>query len=57
MVRKCFGNVSLKDVIMERVRVEEFKKLYVKIGDESILFFFRVFLSKFSMEALYISWV
>ena len=57
MVRKCFGNVSLKDVIMERVRVEEFKKLYVKIGDESILFFSRVFLSKFSLEALYNSWV
>ena len=57
MVRKCFGNVSLKDVIMERVRVEEFKKLYVKIGDESILFFFRVSFSIFSLEALKNSWV
>ena len=26
MVRKGFDNVPLKDVIMERVRVEEFKK-------------------------------
>ena len=57
MVRKCFGNVSLKDVIMERVRVEEFKKLYVKIGDESILFFFRVSFSIFSLETLKNSWV
>ena len=29
----------------------------MKIVDESILFFFRVFLSKFSLEALYIPWV
>ena len=26
MVRKGFGNVSLKDVTMERVRVEEFEE-------------------------------
>ena len=26
MVRKGFGNVPLKDVIMERMRVEEFQK-------------------------------
>ena len=26
MVRKCFGNISLKDVTMERVRVEEFEE-------------------------------
>ena len=26
MVRKCFGNVPLKDVTMERVRVEEFEE-------------------------------
>ena len=26
MVRKDFGNVSLKDVTMERVRVEEFEE-------------------------------
>ena len=28
----------------------------MKIGDESILFFSRVFLSKFSLEALFLSW-
>ena len=26
MVRKCFGNEPLKDITMERVRVEEFKE-------------------------------
>ena len=26
MVRKCFGNVFLKDLIMERKRVEEFEE-------------------------------
>ena len=26
MVRKCFGNEPLKDAIMERMRVEEFKE-------------------------------
>ena len=26
MVRKCFGNVPLKDLIMERKRVEEFEE-------------------------------
>ena len=26
MVRKCFGNVPLKDVIMEMVRAEEFEE-------------------------------
>ena len=30
MVRKGFGNVPLKDVTMERVRVEEFGKLKKK---------------------------
>ena len=29
----------------------------MKIGDESILFFSRVFLLKFSLEALFLSWV
>ena len=29
----------------------------MKIVEESILFFFRVSLSKFTLEALYISWV
>ena len=55
MMRKGFGNEPLKDVTMERVRVKELKSLYMKIVDESILFFSRVFLSKFSLEALYIS--
>ena len=26
MVRKCFGNIPLKDLIMERKRVEEFEE-------------------------------
>ena len=33
------------------------KSLYIKIVDESILFFSKVFLSIFSLEVLYISWV
>ena len=33
------------------------KSVYAKIVDESILFFSRVSLSKFSLEALYILWV
>ena len=57
MVRKGFGQEPLKDVKMERVRVEEFGEIRMKIVDESILFFSRVSLSKFSLEALYISWV
>ena len=57
MVRQGFGNVPLNDVTMERKRVEEFESLYVKIVDESILFFFRISLSKFSLKALYVSWV
>ena len=32
------------------------KSRYIKIMDESILFFSRVSLSKFSLEALNISW-
>ena len=53
------ANVPLKDVIMERVRVEEFEESLCKdYGpmDESILVFSRVSLSKFSLEAFYISW-
>ena len=46
-------NVSLKNVSMERVRVKEFGESNDKIVDESILFFSRVFLSKFSLEALH----
>ena len=42
---------------MEMVRVEELENQRMKILDESILFFSRVSLSKFSLEALYISWV
>ena len=33
------------------------KSLLMKIGDESILFFSRVSLLKFSLEALFLSWV
>ena len=57
MVRKSFGNVPFKDVIMERKRVEEFEESLCEDWDESILFFSRVSLSKFSLKALYISWV
>ena len=42
---------------MERVRVEEFENQRYKIVDESILLFSRVYLSKISLEALYISWI
>ena len=41
---------------MKRVRAEEFENQRYKIVDESILLFSRVSLSKFSVEALYISW-
>ena len=51
------ANAPLKDVSMERVKVEEFGESKEKIVDESILFFSRVSLPKFSLEALYISWV
>ena len=47
----------LKDMTMERVRVEEFENQRYKIVDESILLFSKVYLLKFSMKALYISWV
>ena len=50
------ANVPLKDISMERVRVEEFGESKMKIVDESILFFSRVSLSKFSLKALNISW-
>ena len=44
MVRKGFGKMPLKDLTMERKRVEEFDETlnYVKIADESILFYSRV---------------
>ena len=57
MVRKGFDNKPLKDITMERVRVEEFGESRMKIVDESILFFSRVSLSKFSLEAFYKTWV
>ena len=47
----------LKGMIMERVRVEVFENQRYKIVDKSILLFSRVYISKFSLEALYISWV
>ena len=43
----------LKSMTMERVRVEKFENRRYKILDESILLFFRVYLSKFSLEALH----
>ena len=42
---------------MEKKRVEDLKSLLMKIEDKSILFFSRVSLSKFSLEALFLSWV
>ena len=53
-VRKGFGNKPFKDLTMERKRVEEFEGSLMKIEDESILFFSRVSLSKFSLEALFL---
>ena len=39
MVRKCFGNESLKDVTMERIRVEEFEEsLYEDCGWVNLFF-------------------
>ena len=49
------AKAPLKDMPMERVRVEEFENQRYKIVDESILFFSRVYLSKFFLKALYIS--
>ena len=57
MVRKSFGNVPLKDLTMERRDLSNLKSLLMKIGDESIFFFSRVSLSKFSLEALFLLWV
>ena len=56
MVRKGFGNKPLKDLTMEKKRVEEFEES-LNEDCESILFFSRVSLSKFSQEALFLSWV
>ena len=47
MVRKGFGNKPLKDLTMDRGReLRNLKSLLMKIGDESILFFSKVSLSK-----------
>ena len=56
MVRKGFGNKPLKDLTMEKKRVEEFEES-LNEDCESILSFSRVFLSKFSLGALFLSWV
>ena len=53
MVRKGFSNKPLKDLTMERKRIEEFEESLNEDWDESILFFFKVSLSKFSLEALF----
>ena len=57
MVSKGFGNVPLKDLTMKRKRVEEFEESLCEIVDESNLFFSRVSLSKFSLKALFLSWI
>ena len=54
--------MPLKDLTMERKRVEEFEetlmyRLWVNQSCFSLGFFFRVSLSKFSLEALFQSWV
>ena len=54
---KDLAKEPLKGMLMERVREEEFENQRYNIVDESILLFSRVSLSKFSLEALYISWV
>ena len=58
MVRTWFGIMPLKDLTMERKRVEEFEEsLRYRLGVNQSCFFFRVSLSKFSLEALFQSWV
>ena len=50
--------ISLLRIWQLRERVlRNLKSLLMKIGDESIFFFSRDFLSKFFLEALYILWV
>ena len=46
---KMFGNKPFNDLTM----VRNLKSLLMKIGDESIFFFSRVSLSKFSLETLF----
>ena len=57
MVRKCFSNKPLKDLTMRRKRVEEFKESLNEDWGWTILFFSRVSLSKFSLEAFFLLWV
>ena len=58
MVRKGFGNKPLKDLTMERKRVKEFEEsLNEDWGWINLFFFSRVSPSKFSLEALFLSWV
>ena len=57
MVRKCFGNKPLKDLTMERKRVKEFEESLNEDWGWINLFFSRVSLSKFFLEALFLSWV
>ena len=58
MVKKGFGKKTSQGFNNEK---EEswgiWKVSYVKIVDESILYNSRVSLSKFSLEALFLSWV
>ena len=56
MVRKGFDNVPLKDLTMERKKVEEFEESICKdCGYINLVF--RISLPKFFLEALLISWV
>ena len=57
MVRKGFGNKPLKDLTIERKRVEDLKSLLGKDCGWVNLIFFRVSLSKFSLETFFKSWV
>ena len=55
MVRKGFGNKPLKDLQWIGKELRNLKSLLIKIGDELILFFSKVSLSKFYLEALFLS--
>ena len=49
--------ISLSRILQWRGKeLRNLRSLLMKIGDESILFFSRVSLSKFSLEALFLSW-
>ena len=52
------ANVPHKDVSIERVRVEEFgESMAEDCGSVNLVFLKGFSLSKFSLEALHISWV